>query len=757
MLKAILVTGLSFLFLSTSAKTIFVKDINELNIANKESKPGDIIIMQNGEWHNVTIQLDCIGTKEKPIVFKAETYGKVLVAGNSTLAIGGQFIIVDGLLFANGYAGEDAAITFRTNKKQVANNCRVTNIAINDFNNPKRLDENYWVAFYGKKNRLDHCSFVNKKNIGVLLAVILDDERSRENFHSIDHNYFGVRLPLASNGGEIIRVGVSQHCQYNSNTNIENNYFEHCDGETEIISIKSCKNNIRNNIFKECQGSVVLRHGDFNNVENNIFLGNNKEGTGGVRIINKGQWVTNNFFYKCRGVGFRSPIAVMNGIVNSPANRYVAVTDAVICNNSFYECSPISFCIGSDTERTVVPKNVELLNNLFYNSKDSLLYNVYDSISGITFAGNVVSKSIKQQLVEGFAKVSLNEKKIRDFIVPSVDKFSKIKDSLKMLIKERLQMNLSNNAGFANEWQFNKLFANVKNVTGAKWFKVNNIILAKKTTKVNCKSSMELIQMLSKKDNEKLIINLTGNAYRLNTPINISQDVTITSNSKQSISFTTSTNNNDFAIKIDAGNSLSLIHLTLDLSAINTKTFITTDTSGSANHSNFFMSNCNISNATKTFFNAAKSSVCDSIIINNCNFTSGKGIVFNLNEEIDKKGYYNVEKLKLSNNTISNYKGQIVTLLRSGNDESTMGPKFIFIDNKVDNCFTENGEALISNNGVQYSHTENNEFINCNTSKILILFEDAVSANHIFTKNKVKNSGEIKANKFSDISNNTIQ
>jgi poly(beta-D-mannuronate) lyase len=57
-----------------------------------------------------------------------------------------------------------------------------------------------------------------KKNLGVLLAVILDDERSRENFHSIDHNYFGKRPPLASNGGEIIRVGVSQHCQFNSNT-----------------------------------------------------------------------------------------------------------------------------------------------------------------------------------------------------------------------------------------------------------------------------------------------------------------------------------------------------------------------------------------------------------------------------------------------------------------------------------------------------------------------------------------------------------
>ena len=127
--------------------------------------------------------------------------------------------------------------------------------------------------------------------MGVLLAVILDDERSRENFHSIDHNYFGRRSPLASNGGEIIRVGLSQHCQFNSNTGINNNFFENCDGEAEIISIKSCANVVEENIFKECQGSVVLRHGDNNIVADNYFLGNDKPGTGGVRVINKGQVV----------------------------------------------------------------------------------------------------------------------------------------------------------------------------------------------------------------------------------------------------------------------------------------------------------------------------------------------------------------------------------------------------------------------------------------------------------------------------------
>ena len=41
------------------AKTIVVKNTQELINANKEARPGDIIVLQNGEWNNVTLSLDC--------------------------------------------------------------------------------------------------------------------------------------------------------------------------------------------------------------------------------------------------------------------------------------------------------------------------------------------------------------------------------------------------------------------------------------------------------------------------------------------------------------------------------------------------------------------------------------------------------------------------------------------------------------------------------------------------------------------------
>jgi poly(beta-D-mannuronate) lyase len=750
MKQHLLIICLLFSYTALHSKTVFVKDVTALQVANKEAQPGDTIVLQNGEWNNVTIKLDCNGTKEKPILFKAQHNGKVILTGFSKLYIGGNYIIVSGLFFTNGYAGEDAVINFRTNKRQLANNCRVTNCVINDFNNAKRTDENYWVAFYGKNNRLDNSSFINKKNIGVLLAVILDDDRSRENFHSIDHNYFGVRVPLASNGGEIIRVGVSEHCQYNSNTFIEDNFFEHCDGETEIVSIKSCKNCIRNNVFKECQGSVVLRHGDFNNVENNIFLGNGKEGTGGVRIINKGQYVINNYFYKCKGVGFRSPLAIMNGIVNSPAHRYVAVTDAIIANNSFYDCSPISFCIGSDSERTVVPKNVQIFNNIFYNKKETQLYKAFDSIDGIGFKNNYATLNIAQQLPAGIIKQNISLQKFDMEGFPVVQAIAEITDSLKQAFSNREIDHASNKIGYSNLAQLKKVVFNTQTEAGAKWY-INAAIKEKATVKINCKTASEIRTVLQSSKNSEII--LTGSEYVFDTPIIISKDIIFSSTSKAPLKFSFKDNDAPFFVKINAGNSLSFKNISFDLSFIHSKAFVNTDTAASSHHSNFSMKNCQVANCDAIFFEAAKSSVCDSIVVENCIFSTNSKTLFKLDNEVEKKGYYNVEKFKVTNCRFASNKNQLITILRSGRDESTLGPDFTFAFNKIDNCSSEKNLPLIELNGVQISVISKNIFNNNNAGKTLIRFQDNVQAVHLFSKNTLVQSGKIETNKYVQIIN----
>lgn len=750
MKRLLLLPLLSLLTVWSYAVTITVKNINELIQADKNAKPGDIIILANGEWKDVQIKFSSKGTKEQPITFMAETPGMVHITGHSFLKIGGEHLIIDGLYFQKGYAGKNPVIEYRLNKSQVANNCRVTNCAIIDFNNPKRMDENYWIAFYGKNNRLDNSTFRDKKNMGVVIAVILDDERSRENFHSIDHNFFNGRPPLASNSGEMIRVGVSQHCQFNSNTQITDNYFLECDGETEIVSIKSGANVVRNNLFKECQGGVVLRHGDNNTVENNVFLGNYKEGTGGVRVINKGQWVVNNFFYACRGIDFRSPLSVMNGIPNSPAHRYVQVTDAVIINNTFYNCAAASFCEGSDTERTLAPDNVFFANNIFYNNQDSIIYRTSDKIDGFRFTANTVSTDVSQHLAEGFDKTKIAIQKTRIAALPSrlQNKQLNIPDSLQTMAMERLGHKLFNAQGFGDSKLLNNVYYNAVESTGARW--LNRTNTSPKTISpslVKCDNASEVYTALAKAEPVNIV--LTGKEYSFHQPILIKAYTTI-SGQKQTIRFATS--NIPAAMMVNGGGHLILTDLIIDGSGVKAKNFVCSDTSGPSNHYNFQMQNTTLqgfdrSNGCESIFFAHKSTVADSIIFDKNKIIDNNTDFMLMTEEKDNKGYYNAEKIRVTNNDVSNLNGTLLNVYRGGNDESTMGPRLIFTANNINNCNADTS-ALINLHGVQYTTLKSNSFTNSNANGSLIIYRDIVRAHHFLEDNKVNKSGKIDTNEF---------
>jgi hypothetical protein len=61
---------------------------------------------------------------------------------------------------------------------------------------------------YGRHNRFDHNNLAGKKNKGVTMSVRLNTQASQQNYHRIDHNYFGPRQIPGSNGGETLRIGA---------------------------------------------------------------------------------------------------------------------------------------------------------------------------------------------------------------------------------------------------------------------------------------------------------------------------------------------------------------------------------------------------------------------------------------------------------------------------------------------------------------------------------------------------------------------
>ena len=774
MKKFILPLLLALFVLKTNATTILVSNLAELKSANEKALPGDIIILKDGTWSDCKIEISCSGTEKAPIIFKAQTDGKVLINGKSFLRIGGNHIIIEGLNFKDGSAASGNVWEFRL-KDNVANNCRITNCSINDFNNPKRINENYWVALYGKNNRIDHCTFYNKKNLGVLIAVILDDNRSRMNNHLIDSNYFAPRPPLQSNAGEIIRVGVSQHCTFYSNTIIRNNLFDQCNGEVEIISIKSCGNIIRNNVFKECQGGLNLRHGNNNTAEGNIFLGNGKEGTGGVRIINEGNWVVNNLFYKCRGVDFRSPLAIMNGVPHSPAYRYLPVRDAVVANNTFINCTPFSLCEGSDSERSVAPANVFIFKNVFANNQDYILYHVFDKTDSIYFANNLVSTSIKQPLLEGFDKRTIVDSTIQ--IPPDESPFRIFnkQDSVNLILQthpilikapknilpksfknqtaSRLQNGFPKSAGF-NEWAFyKKIIVNPRLGMGVYWDSSHLAVLSEKNVNlindsdvINC-ATVEDIYKALESGRPDVEIRLTGKAYLFTRPICTTPSLfKLSANLRDTISFKTTKFLPSLFI-VPGGTSATFGGLNLDASGCNVGSFLSADTNGSSNHSNILFGFCIIQNLkANNFLLTPKYSILDCIFFSATFFKNDSCNLFSLDKETDNVGYYNVEHLLVGNCGFVNHKGSILNLYRGGKDESTMGPNLAFNNNIIENCTNE--KELINLFGVQVSSITNNKFINSNPNKTIISYGDNVRARHLLENNTFINSGIIKTDKF---------
>ena len=337
--------------LSCGKGSLALKDVAA---ALEKATPGDTLVIRDGRYEDVTLKWKGHATKESPVVVRPETPGGVVLKGKSQLKIYGEGLTVSGLCLENCVAEKGTLVEFRSGD-ELAHGCRLTETVIKDCN-PARRDISYsYVHLYGRENRVDHCSFLGKKNLGVTLIVMLNYPECDDNHHSIDHNHFGPRPVYGSNGAETIRIGTSQQCLQNSRSLVSENLFERCNGEVEVVSIKSSENRIEKNAFWECEGVLALRHGDRNVASENLFIGHGKRNTGGIRIVGEDQQVVGNTFSGLAGSRFFSALALMYGVPNSLPNRYMQVQRTRIEGNTFSQCRSIEFDTGKDFERTLAP------------------------------------------------------------------------------------------------------------------------------------------------------------------------------------------------------------------------------------------------------------------------------------------------------------------------------------------------------------------------------------------------------------------
>jgi poly(beta-D-mannuronate) lyase len=333
---------------------------------------GDTVVMADGAWTNQAIVFQGRGATGKPITLRAQTPGKALLKGESTLSIDGEHLVVSGLSFANG-TSERPAVEIR------GRHCRLTETAVTGG------AHKFFVHLRGTENRVDHCYLADKTSVHPTLQVEVE---GRPNHHRLDHNYFGPRPPLGRNGGETIRVGYSHQSMTNSGTLVEHNLFEQCDGENEIISNKSCENVYRFNTFRECGGMFTLRHGNRCRVEANFFIGNGKRGSGGIRVIGEDHIVINNYIEGVEEGGFW----ITSGIPDSPLNGYFQARNCLIAFNTFVDGRGPAIDLAAGlgrSRRTLRPENITIANN-FFAVKDSALLKGSEG-AGFKWIGNLVS------------------------------------------------------------------------------------------------------------------------------------------------------------------------------------------------------------------------------------------------------------------------------------------------------------------------------------------------------------------------------
>lgn len=267
----------------------------ELAAVLKEARPGDTIVLESGTWRDATIDLTRGGTAGAPITIRAREPGRVMLTGASSLTFSAPYIVVDGLLFAQGALTKGSVVTFHSDHD------RLTRSAIVDYNPPDAATPYYWVYFDGSDNRLDHSSFKGKSHQQPLVGNAIAGSRR----NTTDHCAF-TDIPYVANrnGREIFRIwgygGNEELGEDGAFFTIEDNLFDHADGEgEEIISLKSNRNIVRRNTIRQTRGGITNRSGNYNTIEQNSILCEGYPGAYGMRVTGQHQRLVNNDIERC--------------------------------------------------------------------------------------------------------------------------------------------------------------------------------------------------------------------------------------------------------------------------------------------------------------------------------------------------------------------------------------------------------------------------------------------------------------------------
>ncbi|MBT3605263.1 MAG: hypothetical protein HOE48_17220 [Candidatus Latescibacteria bacterium] len=388
-----------------------ISSLSDLSSRVAQARPGDVIVLSEGIFDGEKCHLSANGTAEKPIVIRAKNLGKAVIRG--PLSVEGSHIHLVGFHLAD-----------KGNIEIRGTGCRVSRCVMNDVQAGK------WIRVFpgSQQIEIDRCRFQNKTNNlveprGCQLMQI--QVRNQGEKHHIHHNHF-VDIPdgKTNNGYETIQL-ITEGNPFDPEPGacgsvIEYNLFERCNGEAEVISVKSNNNLLRRNTFRDCRGGLVLRHGDGNTVSESFFLGDKEPRAGGVRLQGEDQVVVNNTFRSLSAYG----VAMMDG---TPDDLYIRTERALIAFNTFAGCSP-ALVVGQNHSKHpngTAPQDCVIANNAFMLRASDVPGDVLKTVKLVqddepvnwTWEGNITDGDLGMSARDGIQIGELNLDLLKNGVV----------------------------------------------------------------------------------------------------------------------------------------------------------------------------------------------------------------------------------------------------------------------------------------------------------------------------------------------------
>ncbi len=403
-----------------------VSTVTQFKDALAAMNPGDTVLVLDGSYNLGGVKVTRGGSGLKPIVIMSKNQHAAKITGASSFSLSAvSYVIFSGFEFNL----EPVSTIFKME------GCSFVRITRNKFQmkNLSDTQTSKWITVgevwenevcNSHHNRIDHNLFDGKYDQGAW--VIIDGSHGTvpaiSQHDLIDHNIFRNNTPRVTNEKETIRLGVSDLSHKDAFTVVEYNLFEDCDGDPEIVSVKSNCDTVRNNTFRRCLGTISLRQGNNSVVTGNYMFGEGKTavfesstiGCGGVRVYGLNHKIYNNYFEGLTGNKWDAACTLTNGDVTNTStslSSHFLPENIVFTNNTLINnVSNIEIGFNNNGEYGKAPINCKIANNIVISNVNPVVkYYSTASLAGVNFENNIIYPTGTSTLgIEGTSESQIN-------------------------------------------------------------------------------------------------------------------------------------------------------------------------------------------------------------------------------------------------------------------------------------------------------------------------------------------------------------